>query len=118
MASVIAFWSAWSEEMAALNSLHPFYGQPYPYWQGSTPKIPGSPYTEPRFIETYITGDFEGWTGNTIWAMDDGQVWQQAHYSYHYHYSYHPPVIIFPSNGEWFMRVQGDDQQIQVQRLK
>ena len=118
MASVIGFWSAWSQEMSALDSFHPFYGQPYPYWQTSTPKTSGSVYTEPHFIETYISDNFEGWTGNTIWKMDNGQVWQQAEYSYHYHYAYHPQVFIFPSNGEWFMRVEGDDGQIKVQRLK
>ena len=32
---------------------------------------------EESVIETYIDGDFEGWEGETIWKMDNGQIWQQ-----------------------------------------
>lgn len=72
----------------------------------------------PGVIVAHIEGAFEGWTGNTAWVLDNGQIWQQAQYSYHYHYAYNPEVTIFTSNASWFMRVAGDDAQIQVQRIK
>jgi hypothetical protein len=111
------FWSVWSSEMAAI-------GRQQGQLRSSTyrPNLMNqsrqSVFTDSRFIETNISGNFEGWTGNTVWAMDNDQVWQQAQYSNHYHYAYHPKVIVFPSNGTWFMRVDGDDDQVQVQRIK
>jgi hypothetical protein len=48
----------------------------------------------PAVIESQIRGNFEGWTGSTIFPLQNGQVWQQASYTYHYHYAYSPRVVI------------------------
>ena len=46
-------------------------------------------------IETRIDGEFKGWEGETVYKMQNGQIWQQASYHYHYHYAYSPEVIIY-----------------------
>ena len=69
-------------------------------------------------VETTISGAFSGWSGDTIWKMDNGQIWQQSEYSYTYHYAYRPSVLIFRSGGGWKMRVDGLTEQIGVKLLK
>ena len=69
-------------------------------------------------IETQIDGDFEGWDGETIWKMENGQIWQQSSYSYHYHYASDPKVLIYRSGGGWKMKVDGDDETVDVKKLK
>lgn len=88
-----------------------------PYAYKLMPVFPATtPTTE--VVETHIDGTFEGWTGNTVWVMDNGQIWQQSKYSYHYHYAYRPHVVIFPLEDSWHMKVDGDDDQVQVQRIR
>ena len=60
-------------------------------------------------IETQIDGDFEGWEGETIFKMMNGQIWQQSSYDYTYHYAYSPEVLIYEFNGSWIMRVEDLD---------
>lgn len=71
-------------------------------------------------IESRIRGDFNGWEGETIYELTNGQIWQQSNYHYHYHYAYSPEVWIYPSrSGGYKMHVDGDsDQDINVKRLK
>lgn len=58
-------------------------------------------------IKTQIDGSFEGWTGDTIVKLMNGQAWQQAEYHYHYHYTYMPAVEITLAGGRPVMRVEG-----------
>ena len=81
-------------------------------------------YTAPRsmqpvrgVVETQIEGTFSGWSGDTIWKMTNGQIWQQAEYAYHYHYAYRPEVLIYPSRSGWKMKVE-DDEEIAVRQLR
>jgi hypothetical protein len=70
-------------------------------------------------IEARIDGDFEGWEGETIYKLGNGQIWQQASYHYHYHYAYAPEVTIYSTAEGCALRVAGDnDQPISVRRLK
>ena len=70
-------------------------------------------------IETQIDGDFNGWDGETIYKLRNGQIWQQAAYHYHYHYAYAPEVTIYSTTGGCSMRVSDDDDEpISVRRLK
>ena len=52
-------------------------------------------------VESTIAGDFNGWDGETIFKLDNGQIWQQAEYDYTYSYSYRPDVTIYQVNGGW-----------------
>lgn len=69
-------------------------------------------------IESHIDGDFEGWEGETIFKLSNGQIWQQDSYSYTYHYAYRPEVLIFQKGGAYHMSVKGVSNTIKVRRLK
>lgn len=69
-------------------------------------------------IESRIDGTFNGWGGDTIFKLENGQIWQQASYAYKYHYAYRPEVLIYRSGGRHRMKVEGVDESIEVRRLK
>ena len=69
-------------------------------------------------IESRIAGAFEGWDGETVFKLINGQIWQQSSYAYHYSYSYRPEVLIYRSGGGYKMRVEGVGDYIYVQRVK
>ena len=69
-------------------------------------------------IESRIDGDFEGWEGETVVKLMNGQIWQQSSYHYHYHYAYMPEVLIYKSGGTYKMKVDGVDTDVSVIRLK
>jgi hypothetical protein len=69
-------------------------------------------------IESNISGDFSGWDGETVFKLDNGQIWQQENYSYHYHYAYHPSVLIVQKRGCCSLMVDGESESICVKRLK
>lgn len=69
-------------------------------------------------IETQIEGEFEGWDGETIFKLANGQIWQQSSYAYTYHYAYRPKILIYKSGAVYRMKVENVDGTIQVKRLK
>ncbi len=69
-------------------------------------------------IETQIDGTFEGWQGETIFKLTNGQIWQQSSYAYTYHYAYRPEVLIYSGGGGCKMKVDGVSDSISVKRLK
>ena len=74
--------------------------------------------TSSEAIESKIDGDFEGWDGETIIKLFNGQIWQQTEYYYHYHYSFMPSVVIYKSGTGYKMKVDGVDKAIGVKRIK
>ncbi|MFC2032071.1 hypothetical protein ACFLUS_01680 [Chloroflexota bacterium] len=69
-------------------------------------------------IESHINGTFEGWDGDTVFELRNGQIWQQASYSYTYHYAYSPEVFIYSTTGGYKMMVDSVSETIYVRRLK
>ncbi|QQG66425.1 hypothetical protein [Desulfobulbus oligotrophicus] len=69
-------------------------------------------------IESRIDGDFNGWEGETIVRLSNGQIWEQDQYYYEYRYAYMPKVIVFISDGRWKMLVDGTSRAVPVARLK
>jgi hypothetical protein len=69
-------------------------------------------------IESAITGEVHGWDGETIFKLDNGQIWQQAEYDYTYFYEYHPDVTIYQTSGGCRMKVEDEDETIIVKRIK
>ena len=67
-----------------------------------------------RAVNSRITGDFEGWEGESIYQLDNGQIWQQSEYKYKYKYKYAPKVNLFRSGSSWNMLVEGMDEPIKV----
>ena len=86
----------------------------------SRPVLKGPAQTPPTadFIESQIDGDFEGWQGETIFKLTNGQIWQQSSYAYTYSYSFMPRVIIFRHGTAYEMQVEGVSGRIQVMRLR
>lgn len=79
----------------------------------------GSVLSSPDVIECCIEGDFEGWEGDTIFILTNGQIWQQVSYDYEYHYAYRPEVTIVKMNdNRYMMIVEGMDEKVYVERLK
>lgn len=69
-------------------------------------------------IESQIDGAFKGWSGETIFKLTNGQIWQQSSYAYTYHYAYRPEVVIYSGGGGFKMKVEGLSDSISVKRLK
>jgi hypothetical protein len=74
--------------------------------------------TNTQAIETRIDGEFEGWEGETIFKMMNGQIWQQSSFAYMYHYAYSPEVIIYKTSTGHVMKVDGVNETINVTKLK
>jgi len=87
----------------------------------TTPKktvTPQPPVTIGNAIESKIDGIFEGWDGDTIFQLINGQTWQQDSYDYMYHYAFMPDVLIYKDGIRYKMKVEGVDDVIYVKRLK
>ena len=78
----------------------------------------GSSEPTAHVIESKVEGQFEGFDGDTIIKLDNGQIWQQIDYQYAYSYKYRPEVFIWSQGGIWKMRVEGVDKKVSVTRLR
>ena len=82
-------------------------------------RVPNSPRSScSPAIEASISGEFEGWSGDTIFKLDNGQIWQQAEYDYDYDYDYDPDVTIYQTTAGCRMKVEGEHDTILVKRIK
>ncbi len=68
-------------------------------------------------IESQIDRDFEGWSGETIFKLTNGQIWQQSEYDYEYEYAYRPKAVIFKTDSGFKMKVEDMKDVISVKRL-
>ncbi|MBV9546069.1 MAG: hypothetical protein JOY61_16985 [Chloroflexi bacterium] len=69
-------------------------------------------------MDDRIDGEFTGWSGDTVFRLENGQIWQQAESAYLYSYAFNPRVLIYPSSGTWRMQVDGVTETIAVRRLR
>jgi hypothetical protein len=74
--------------------------------------------TTPTVIESEIDGDFEGWSGETIFKLTNGQIWQQTEYDYEYEYAYNPEITIYKTSECCKMKVEDMSDTVCVRRLK
>jgi len=72
----------------------------------------------PDVIESSIDGEFTGWTGDTIFKLLNGQIWQQSSFAWKWQWAYSPKVTIYKSGSVYKMKVDGVDGTISVTRLK
>ncbi|HYD16472.1 MAG TPA: hypothetical protein VEB03_00545 [Candidatus Nanoarchaeia archaeon] len=89
-----------------------------PTVQTPVPEPPAGPVSTASVIEGQISGEFEGWDGDTIVKLTNGQIWQQTEYHYHYHYAFMPKVLIYRLRGQYRMKVDGVDRAVAVTRLR
>lgn len=71
---------------------------------------------ETTAIKSKIINDFKGWSGDTIFELQNGQVWKQAKYQYKYFYAYRPDAMIVKIGSYYVMTVKG--KSIRVTKLK
>ncbi len=69
-------------------------------------------------IESTISGEIEGWDGETMFKLDNGQIWQQAEYDYTYFYAYRPDVTIYQTSAGCRMKVEDETETVLVKRIK
>jgi hypothetical protein len=68
-------------------------------------------------VESRVDGEFNGWTGETIVKLRNGQIWQQSRHYYFYRYAYAPNVIVYSNDGVMKMKVDGVDEAVPVRLL-
>ncbi len=69
-------------------------------------------------IESQIDGDFEGWDGDTIVILINGQIWKQDDYHYEYCYAFMPRVVVYRSGYGYKMMVKGARKAVRVTQLR
>ncbi|MDG1799342.1 MAG: hypothetical protein P8H06_01560 [Luminiphilus sp.] len=77
-----------------------------------------SPKSEIEF-EARLVGDFKGWTGKTVFKLDNGQVWRQRSAST-YRYKGADTRVRFEQNwmGGWEMEVLSTGKSVLVKKLR
>jgi hypothetical protein len=74
--------------------------------------------TSPATIESKIDGNFDGWDGETIFRLTNGQIWQQTEFGFNYHFAFMPRVLIFRSGNGFKMQVDGVNKTIGVVQIR
>jgi len=74
-------------------------------------------------IEARLVGDFTGWSGDTVFRLDNGQVWQQTRNyirAYTPREPMHVPRVTISKGlfGSYDLRIEGVKRVVQVKRIK
>jgi hypothetical protein len=107
-----------TDELRALNTWLRTYTQAVVQTAAQGSPTASKASVAPDLIESNIDGEFQGWEGETIFKLLNGQIWQQSSYAYTYHYAYSPRVLIYKSGAGYKMKVDGVSREIAVRRLK
>lgn len=95
------------------GKLYEYLGSTYLAIDGLTQFVP----VERIDVDEYtIVSDFNGWTGATIFEMENGEIWKQDSYDYDYNYSFRPKALIYKIGGKTIMSVEG--KKIEVKRIR
>lgn len=70
--------------------------------------------------QSHLVGHFAGWSGSSVFTLDNGQVWKQAESgSYACPERDHPGVTVKPMLlGSWLMYFEGCNQSVRVERVR
>lgn len=71
-------------------------------------------------ITARINGSFNGWLGDTVFELDNGQVWRQVQQDkLGVRERQNPEVVIEPGLfGSWYLTLEGINKRIQVKRIE
>ncbi|HET7175621.1 MAG TPA: hypothetical protein VFK21_06385 [Gammaproteobacteria bacterium] len=72
---------------------------------------------EPKEIESHIAGSFTGWSGKTLFRLENGQVWQQAEPGVFATKMQDPPVVIKKLAFGYLLTLPGDSDTVFVRRI-
>lgn len=73
---------------------------------------------EPDSVQSTIKGTFLGWSGSTIFTLDNGQVWQQSEPADYSTHMQNPVVIIKKMHFGYLLTLPGNGQTVFVMRIK
>jgi hypothetical protein len=70
-------------------------------------------------ISSRILGPFKGWSGKTVFTLENGMVWQQVEDDRAAFTAESPAVTISPGTfGSWRLKVEGSNRTTLVKRIK
>ncbi len=71
-------------------------------------------------IRSNIVGSFDGWSGNNIFTLENGMVWQQAENRTFASRPMENPAVEITQGllGNWYLSVEGYNSRIKVNRIK
>ncbi|WP_395793072.1 hypothetical protein [Aquimonas sp.] len=71
-------------------------------------------------VTSRLLGSFRGWTGNTEFRLENGQVWQQTGGGNLSGVSLESPEVFIEKSmfGAWYLRVEGYNTRAKVKRLR
>ena len=74
----------------------------------------------PDVLESRLVGDYTGWTGNTVFELENGQVWRQVQSgTARYRGPANPTVYIRKrAFGSYRLQVEGSNRTIRVERVR
>lgn len=120
-------FNAWLNQYVCTNSAAPPAPPPAAQQPGS-PAIADFgaetiPHQEnpaaPERIETRINGVFTGWDGNTVFKLENGQIWQQAGTGYFTSVKLdHPQVVIKKLAFGYLLTLPGQGETVFVKRIR
>ena len=74
---------------------------------------------DPDDLITRLVGPFTGWAGDTVFKLENGQIWQQIDSSYLYSRAESPRVTISRAAfGSYLLQVEGIGRTVRVRRLE
>ncbi len=68
--------------------------------------------------DSRLTDEFKGWSGETIFDLDDGSQWKQSVPGVVQAYRYKPKVKIWQKGEEFYLQVEGMDVMVLVERVR
>ena len=84
---------------------------------GIFPSDSGEAASTTRAIKSQIDGDFDGWEGDTIVELTNGQIWKQDDFHIEYHFAFMPKVLVYKDGSSWKMHVDGCRKDVKVRQL-
>ena len=71
-------------------------------------------------ITSKLVGSFDGWDGQTVFELENGQIWAQASKSkFHTREVENPVAVIEPGMfGTWRIHIEGIDKECRVKRIQ
>lgn len=72
----------------------------------------------PTAIASRINGDFDGWHGDTLFHLTNGQLWRQASRHLSHAYKHSPEALVYWADGTCKLKVSGMMDEIVVDRIE
>ncbi|WP_252502761.1 hypothetical protein [Sporosarcina sp. Marseille-Q4943] len=69
------------------------------------------------YKEARLEGESEGFDGETIFELTNGQKWKQVEYYYKYKYKYRPTVKIYKDGMRYYLELEGIGRKVRVERI-